>query len=276
MRVLGIYREARFSPGKVEADAAILDTALSHLTRPGWRVTTLDGTELETDAPAPPAADLILAMCQSSGALRRLELAQRAGTIVINQASAIRACYRDRMGPLLHAAGIPTPLGRLVATNLSPAQAAAAIADFTLADGLFVKRGDLHALVADDVTRIDTLPALLQALRQLAKRGANQAYLQAAVEGKVIKFYGVGRAFFQTVNQPEELGSKMVKALAQTAQSAAAALGLEVWGGDAVVDDDRFYLIDFNDWPSFAAVRAPAAAAIANHALSRTHRLGRK
>ncbi|HLH77375.1 MAG TPA: hypothetical protein VKV28_11265 [Candidatus Binataceae bacterium] len=276
MRVLGIYREARFSPGKVEVDAAILDAALAHLAHQGCAVTTIDGAELESSSHTPAGANLILAMCQSRAALSGLELAQRAGTIVINQAAAIRACYRDRMGPILHAAGIPTPPGRLVKTDLSPTQAAAAVADFSLASGLFVKRGDLHALAADDVTRIETLPALLMAMHQLAKRGAKKAYLQAAVEGKVVKFYGVSRSFFEVVNGPEELRSNMVNALAQAAQKAAAMLGLEVWGGDAVVDEHRFYLIDFNDWPSFAAVRERAAVAIANHAMSRIDSLRRR
>ena len=51
------------------------------------------------------------------------------------------------------------------------------------------------------------------------------------------------------------------------AQSAAAALGLEVWGGDAIVDGEQFKIVDFNDWPSFERVRASAAAAIARRAL---------
>lgn len=272
MRVLGVYREARFSPGKVDADAAILDAALAELARRGWRVATVDGAELGPHPPAPPAADLILAMCQSEAALRWLERARRAGAVVINQAAAIRACYRDRMGAILQAAGVPTPPGRLVETDLNPVRTAAAVADFDLTRGLFVKRGDMHALVADDVTRVDTLPALLEQLRQLADRAVTRAYLQAAVEGKVVKFYGVSPDYFQIAERPEELDSNVAKALAQAAQRAATALGLEVWGGDAVVDEHGFQLIDFNDWPSFAAVRVSAALAIADRALSRVNR----
>ncbi len=35
-----------------------------------------------------------------------------------------------------------------------------------------------------------------------------------------------------------------------------------MWGGDAIVDpeSENFKLVDFNDWPSFERVRAPAAA----------------
>ena len=42
-------------------------------------------------------------------------------------------------------------------------------------------------------------------------------------------------------------------------------VGIEVYGGDAIIDSEgRFYIIDFNDWPSFSRCRDEAAEAIAN------------
>ena len=41
-RALGIYREPEFSPGKVEADAAILDAVLSELKREGVETQAMD------------------------------------------------------------------------------------------------------------------------------------------------------------------------------------------------------------------------------------------
>ena len=41
-------------------------------------------------------------------------------------------------------------------------------------------------------------------------------------------------------------------------------VGVEVFGGDAIIDEQgRFYIIDFNDWPSFSRCREEAAMAIA-------------
>jgi hypothetical protein len=43
-------------------------------------------------------------------------------------------------------------------------------------------------------------------------------------------------------------------------------VGLDVFGGDvAVPEPSRPVLIDLNDWPSFAPIRARAARAIADH-----------
>ncbi|MGB9381365.1 MAG: hypothetical protein WCB16_12125, partial [Candidatus Binatus sp.] len=55
---------------------------------------------------------------------------------------------------------------------------------------------------------------------------------------------------------------------AEAAAAAAGALGLQGWGGDAILNGDRFPIIHFNDWPSYSRVRAPAARAIARRALS--------
>ncbi len=76
-RAIGIYREVEFSPGKVEADAAILDAVLAELASHGIETEALDAKTF-TASTAAADAEIILAMCQSEGALRRLaELGER-------------------------------------------------------------------------------------------------------------------------------------------------------------------------------------------------------
>src|ERR1700720_2131128 len=141
-RALGIYREPEFSPGKVEADAAILDAVLSELKREGVEVQAIDAVASPSAPPQRP--DLILPMCQGARALKRLAEAEQAGAIAVNSALSIRNCYRDLLAPGLERAGVPTPAGALVATDepLDPRK----LAGVDLAAGVFVKRGNLHAL----------------------------------------------------------------------------------------------------------------------------------
>ena len=68
-RAIGIYREPEFSPGKVTADAAIMDASLRELARDGWECTALDSAAFCALDNA--RADVILAMCQSDGRLGR-------------------------------------------------------------------------------------------------------------------------------------------------------------------------------------------------------------
>jgi D-alanine-D-alanine ligase-like ATP-grasp enzyme len=61
--------------------------------------------------------------------------------------------------------------------------------------------------------------------------------------------------------------------LRDAAFGAAAALGLEVFGGDAVIQEDgKPMIIDINAWPSYARYREQAAQAIANHLAERFER----
>jgi len=229
LRILGVYRETEFSPGKVEADAAILDAVLDNLREGEAEIVALDPAHFVEAAP--DRFDIVLAMCQSESALGRLVALQDAGALVINSPLAIRACYRDRLGGALEGAGVPTPTGLLVATTASVEPQS--IAPFDFAAGVFVKRGDLHALTAEDVVKVERPDRIRSELARFAARGIALAYLQQAVEGAVVKFYGVsgGGYFDAESNGDTPLTAALKDALADAANAAAAALGLEVWGG---------------------------------------------
>jgi hypothetical protein len=99
-------------------------------------------------------------------------------------------------------------------------------------------------------------------------------FVQQEAVGDVVKFYGVsgGEYFAALTESGVDLTDAQKRALNHSTTIAAAALGLEVWGGDAVFMGDRFSIIDFNDWPSFSRVRADAARAIARRSLHHLRR----
>ena len=265
-QALGIYREPEFSPGKVEADAAILDATMAELKREGVAIQTIDAVSFAQGG-APVRPDLVLPMCQGPRALKRLAAVEQAGAVAINSALSIRNCYRDLLAPGLERAGVPTPPGALVPADepLDPRK----LAGLDLSAGVFVKRGDLHALAPDDVQRAADRAEVEAILADFARRGVRFAYVQQEVAGRVVKFYGVGgSAHFSVHPEGEEVPEASVRDLSEAASAAATALGLEAWGGDAVLSGDRFAIIDFNDWPSYSRVRASAARAIARRAIS--------
>jgi hypothetical protein len=264
-RALGIYREPEFSPGKVEADAAILDAVLSELKREGVEIQAMDAVTFAAGAPV--HADLVLPMCQGPRALERLAEVEQGGAIAINSALSIRNCYRDLLAAGLESAGVPTPVGALIpaAEPLDTRK----LSGLDLTAGVFVKRGDLHALAPEDVQRAADRDEVESILADFARRGIRFAYVQQEVVGRVIKFYGVsGGSHFSVHPEDEEIPEAAVRALSESASAAAGALGLQAWGGDAVLSGDRFAIIDFNDWPSYSRVRGPAARAIARRAIS--------
>jgi hypothetical protein len=263
-RAIGIYRESEFSPGKVQADAQILDEVLGELSSHGIEVATMSPEEFASRGVAD--AQIILAMCQSENALRRLAEREASGVVVINSALAIRNCYRDLLGAGLIRAGVPTPDGTLVATGSS--LDGRRFAMLSSSAGVYVKRGDLHALGPDDVQHVAAHDGLAETIGTFARRGIERVFIQQAVHGRVVKFYGVsGSEYFTVVGEEGEVSPEMARAIGKAGATAANALGLEVWGGDAIVDGDMFSIVDFNDWPSFSRVRTAAARAIARRTM---------
>ena len=264
-RAIGIYREPEFSPGKVEPDAAILNGVMAELAAHGIEIATVDAHAFAAGT-EPVDAEIILAMCQSERALRRLAELEGGGAVAVNSALAIRNCYRDLLGAGLLRAGVPVPEGALMATAM-PFDARL-LARLDLDAGVFVKRGDLHALGADDVQHAMGRARVTDIVDGFGRRGIGAVYVQQAKPGHTVKFYGVsGAEYFNVVAQEGEVSEKVAHAISDAASTAAAALGLDAWGGDAVVDGDSFAIVDFNDWPSFGRVRTEAARAIARRAM---------
>jgi len=263
-RVVGVYREPEFSPGKIAADAAIIDQVLAHLRVAGADTETMTAARFSADPPN--HVDLVIAMCQGPQALSRLASMNEAGAVTINSALAIRNCYRDLLGAGLMRAGVPIPEGVLLRTSLPLDPKPLRVLD--LAAPVYVKRGNLHALGPDDVRCVEGLEQLEEALAHFARRGIDLVYVQQEVVGAVVKFYGVNDEYFCTIPEDGQPLNDVVELnLERAARLAAAALGLEIWGGDAIVKGQSYTIIDFNDWPSFERVRTPAAAAIARRCL---------
>lgn len=260
-RLLGLYRETSHSPGRVDDDAAIMDAVGAALGPRGFTV------ELRIAAPAVAvsAHDYagIFAMCEQDAMLRRLEQAEQDGTPVINSPVAIRNTYRVRTASLFANAGVASPQYWVVDTAAAVSQPLPAV---------WVKRADFHATEADDVMFADSQDTWRAALASFSSRGLGEAVIQAHVPGDLVKFYGVigcpGQVdwFHWFYHRNQQLANHVFSQvrLQHEAFAAAKALGLEVFGGDAIVDaDGGIWIIDLNAWPSFARCRDAAAQAIA-------------
>jgi hypothetical protein len=256
--LLGIYREKIFSPGKIEADAAIMDATVEELCRMGWEIETLHAESLGSSDPRP---DQILSMAQSDRALRILSEWTRAGTRVLNTVQSVRNCYRKPLTHLLSEAGICIPPSQML--NLEDAKRGIPLPS---SDKFWLKRGDVHAIESGDVASVTCREELDQVLAHFSHRNIRDLLLQQHVPGTVVKFYGVGRGqYFRaySAGSGEEITSEMDR-LRTIALKAAAAVGLEVYGGDAILSEANGpVLIDLNDWPSFSRCCHSAAENIA-------------
>jgi hypothetical protein len=265
----GIYRELAHSPGRVEDDRAILESVGAALAARGFRV-ELVAADAEFDT---HFANLFV-MCERGAVLDRLRNAEKTGSIVINSPDAIRNTYRHRMVELFARHRVSAPASHIVASDACKPRAPA---------GAWLKRYDFHATESRDVMYAASEEGWQEALDKFAKRGIPFVVAQEHVPGDLVKFYGVRNAitpidsnWFEWFYHRDKgmLGfSFEISLLRRAAFAAAAALGLEIFGGDAIIQaDGEPVIVDINAWPSYALYRQRAAQVIADHLAERFQR----
>jgi len=251
-----------------------MNAVVGELEQRGWRISRASEAELEGGGP--PPANLYLNMCQGAIASERLTTLERTGAVMINTPTSVLACHRHHLVRALADAGIPFPRTLIVPTRPSP-DVTHTLSEFVAPHrGVWIKRGDVHAVGPEDVvlTRTDQVLAVLG---QFAERGIERVAVQEHVRGPVLKFYGVADSgffkFYDARWGPTGPAPVVDEArLRGVASDAAQRLGLKVFGGDvALPAPDQPVLIDLNDWPSFAPYRAEAASAIASFAHSHAY-----
>ncbi|HET7383558.1 MAG TPA: hypothetical protein VFJ59_13360 [Pseudolabrys sp.] len=265
----GVYRELAHSPGRVDDDGAIMKSVGDALAARGFSVELV-----AADAEFETRSANIFVMCERGAVLDRLKTAEKAGSVVVNSPDAIRNTYRHRMVELFAQHHVPAPASQIVASDARKPRPAA---------GVWVKRYDFHATQSCDVIYAASENGWLEALDRFARRGIPFVVAQEHVAGDLVKFYGVrNSAVAMDVNWFEwfyhrdkgMLGHSFdVSRLRQAAFGAAAALGLEIFGGDAIIQaNGEPMVVDINAWPSYALYRDRAAEAIADHLTERFQR----
>jgi hypothetical protein len=277
--LVGIFREALHSPGRVFDDFEILCLTGDMLRREGLEVEFFKPEQIARfegwwDGPRP---EIVFLMCEQERMLKPVSEWERRGTIVINSVKSIRNTYRHRMIPLLSSSALLFPKSALVST-LAPLGGANLRSFHPNGGGwpLWIKRGDVHNTQVGDVSMARSRGEIRALLTAFQSRGVAQAALQEHIEGDLVKLYGVGQSgeswfrWFYHKEQELKRYSFSERELRDVFFRAAKVLDLEIFGGDAVVTSDgSIYLIDINAWPSFALYRQEASRAIARHILSR-------
>ena len=272
MRYLGVSRAELYSPGRVSGDAAVFRAVASELERQGNEVICMTEQELVCKG-IPDGGNGIFHMARSREALTILE---QAAVPVTNTVQAVRNCGRAAQTKLLQGTGfIPESI-------VCPT---AGVPDGWHSYPCWLKRADCHAVEQDDVQYIENAGQCAAAMRGFAERGLNECVLQAHVKGWLVKFYGVrgmgltdchaaspcdGKFGLERYNEQPDSASVDVQVLSAVAERVSEILGVDVYGGDAVVGEDgTITVVDFNDWPSFRSRTVGAAQKIATLIMSK-------
>ena len=240
MKILAVKRDERFSLDAAEKDLQILS-----------EVARLMGSDVtfvaEKDIDSAPEADVYLSMARLPQTIERLKAIQQAGALVVNSPESVEMCTRNQIDQVMRDACVPMP----------PLEGK---------HGYWLKRGDAQAHSADDLVYCNTEEELDEARRRLSEKGVETTVVSAHVEGSLVKFYCAGNAYFRYFYVDDDIPHHAFdeQKLRDAAHSVAQRIGIDIYGGDCIVTSDgSFYIIDFNDWPSFHLCHEEAASEIA-------------
>lgn len=265
MKIITIARNPKNSPNMTANDAAILECVSRELTAMGAEVVAIS----ETDD-IPEDADIVCHMSRTAEVLQRLKEAEKHGVKVSNTPEAVENCSRIASMRLLDDNNIPQPTYRIIEQE----------EDLTaLPFPAWIKRGDGWSCHKDDISFADNCKDAIRAINGMRQRGIESFVYTAHCKGDIVKFYGVGDSYF-TYGYPDiektKFGLEKINgtikhypfdadAMSRIVFDAARAVGLDIYGGDCIVDEKgEIFLIDLNDFPSFSSVREEAAKEIAN------------
>ena len=219
--------------------------------------------------------DIIINMCRHHRSFPVLQRKEDEGALVINSGYGVENCTRERLTRILIGSNIPTPESIMVNTDER-------VIDRMNKLGMtkaWVKRGDFHTMHKEDVTYVRHPEEAQEVVQEYFLRGIKRAVVSRHIEGELLKFYGVyGTPWFYCFYHhgsrdkqamDEDKPSFDHEAFKEVCNRAAEALDIKIYGGDAIIlPDGSFSIIDFNDWPSFAACRVEASGVIARAILA--------
>ncbi len=254
-----IKRAKKFSPNHIENDALILMRTADELIKLGAKVKFYDEEMLFGDS---IKENFIFSMSREDDVIKKLKQLQKKGKVVINSPKAVKNCFRENVTTKLMVYGIPYPDSVIIKTNdFDPIT----LSKFN-GSKVWVKR-DKHIQHSEDRALATCDAERNNIVREFGRRGIKKAIVQEHLVGNEVKFYGVrGTEFFHWYYSHENFSNIKLdeERFITLARRAAETLKVDVYGGDALITPDgSIYIIDFNDWPSFAPCRDEASKAIA-------------
>lgn len=268
--IAAVLRAGIFSPNHIANDAAILHAVVAELRKRGCLVNVYSEEEF---CSANILEDVILAMCRGERAIEKLQRLEDSGRIVVNSGYGIENCVRMIMVRLLMQAELPLPRCFVVDTDVDVRR--------RLRDAGFgpcwVKKGEAPVLHLEDIARCRHAEEAQELLHEFFFRNIRKAVVSRDVVGEKIRCYGIASSgwfhsflpFSDTVE--EEMSESLHARVKDICMEAAGVLNVDVFGCDIVLDAaGECWLVNFDDWPSFAPIRKEAARAIAKAILVRT------
>lgn len=275
-RIIAVSRNKVFSPGRQIDDFRIFNNVIKELEQRSYVVKKRAESCINAGYVNRNSAVAVFSMARSSKALSQLS---KVDVPVINSTRGVCNCsLRLQQMELLEGAYYLPAYHYCKTSDM--------VHKVWNSYPCWVKNADTHTTSKYDVVFAKSLYELQRAKREMYKSKVKHCVIQEHIEGTLYKFYGVrgkGLVNISKVNSCDKFGHRYItnyseeyynydidslpvaKDIEMIAVDAANRLDVDVYGGDVIVtEDNRVFLVDFNDWPSFRTCYEKAAVMIAD------------
>ena len=231
-KAIGIYREIKLA-GKPGSDQKILDLVAEEIRKNGFDVSTIISDNFNINL----EADIIFTMARGEEINRKIV---EGGYFSVNTPQSIRSSF-DRKGTyqkmIEDDANIPET--RFFQTN-----------DINFQDinrKSILKPANRHEFwfVVENEEDFN------RAIEEYKKEGIEEIVVQEFINGDHVKYYVVDKEImFNEIDLSEEVIDQIKKQSILVGKIT----GLEIFGGDFIINEEKAYCVDANDWPSFGSV----------------------
>lgn len=279
--ILCISRNQSYSPNSSIKDINIFNSICYNLLKKGFNIIKIDENELLKEENLKEVPLFVLSMVRNPNIIDLLQKWENKGSTIINSPKGCKNCYREMMIRLLNENGIPMPQTIIIDTENSLQEIKSSInknETWIEENKFWIKRGDFQTIEQNDVIRPKTFIEADSILKNYLERNIKKAIISKHIDGGVVKFYGVRNTSFfywlyPTIDKFNNIINASIpnhsfdeKELREIANNASNCLELDIYSGDAIIDNkNNIKIIDFNDFPSFSSCKDEAAEIIANH-----------
>ncbi|MBQ0089970.1 MAG: hypothetical protein KBT27_11650 [Prevotellaceae bacterium] len=274
--ILFINRARQYSPNNESNDKAILQAVANNVAiQTDEEIQFIDEEDFILLQPPYhfPQLTHIFTMSRSQEAINILATLNNQGTKIINPPEGLINTERELLLNCMLQVGTPIPKTHIINPDHD-------ICLNNIDYPLWLKKCEGSAQHQDDVIFIENTKQLKNVCNKFIKENINKVLVCEHIKGDIIKFYGVEGTDFFHVSYPTanaintKFGLELhngkpnfytfnIEKLKEHVTKLSHYCHLPIYGGDAIISKKGlFYIIDFNDWPSFSSCKDPAAKAI--------------
>jgi hypothetical protein len=104
-----------------------------------------------------------------------------------------------------------------------------------------------------------------RAIEKYIEAGVEEIIVEKFEKGQMYKYYIVNDVFFLPDDIENKMPHNLIKAIKQQIRLIGETANLSIYGGDMIINNDKVFFTDVNDWPSFSGAESVKQEDVASY-----------